>query len=406
VEVIEGKAFIKGRLRDANIGIENGKIVKIKKVLYGKAHNYKGMVILPAAIDIHVHFREPGYEYKEDFYTGSKAALLSGVTFVADMPNNNPLIVDDTTFKEKLNKIKRKAWVDYGLYAGISKKLVRDANLYKLYLSHDNDIFVGYDELKNLFQKIKEKNALLAIHAEDENCIKREGKNLVEYEKNSPVECEIKAVKKIVEINKEIKARLHICHVTSPETARILNKSKTSFGVTLHHILFSYKSKFKREAMGKVNPPLRSEEEREKLFKMVAKGKVPIMESDHAPHAIEEKNGFQEAKAGMPGVDALLPIMLYMVKMGKIKLGNLVRMVSENPARLIGINKGKIEVGKDADFIIIDFNDVKKMKALSKCGWSCYEGMNAIYPYHVWLRGEIVMENGEVIGEPTGRRIK
>ena len=406
MEVIEGKAFINGKIRNANIGIEDGKIVAIKKVLYGKTRNYNGMLILPSAIDIHVHFRQPGYEYKEDFFTGSRAAMLAGVTCVADMPNNKPLIISDEAFKEKLRRIKGKAWVDYALYAGISENLVKDANLYKIYLSHDNEIFVDYERLPEILKKIKEKNALLAVHAEDKNCIRRQGKNLEEYEKNNPIECEMKAVKKIMEINEEIGAMMHICHVTSSSVAEILLKNGISFGITLHHILFSYKSKFKIEAMGKVNPPLRSEEERKKLFTMVMKGKIPLLESDHAPHAIEEKKDFENAKPGMPGVDALFPVMLYFVKSEKIRLKNLMKMVAENPARVTRINKGSIAVGRDADFIIVDFNDVKKMKPLSKCGWSCYEGMNAIYPRYVWMRGNIVIDDYEIVGEPIGERVK
>ncbi len=405
MEVVEGNAFINGRIRKTSIGIENGKIVAIKKILYGKTRSYKGL-ILPSGIDVHVHFREPGYEYKEDFFTGSRAAALAGITAIFDMPNNKPAITDREMFIKKIETVKNKAWVDYGLYAGVSKNIIKDANAFKLYLSGDNEIFVGYDELATLFKKIKEMGAILAIHAEDKDCISRRGKNLKEYEKNSPIECEKKAVKKIIEKNKEIKAKLHICHVTSKETAELLLKNKISFGVTLHHILFSYNSHFKKIAMGKVNPPLRDEKTRKKLFEMAMKGKVPIIESDHAPHSLEEKENFESSPAGMPGVDALLPIMLYFVKKDMISLKNLYKMVAEEPAKLMEINKGAIAVGKDADFIVVDFKKVEKVKALSKCGWSPYEGMNAIYPMHVWMRGNVIVEDSMLIGEPMGERIK
>jgi len=405
VEVVEGKAFINGKIRKASIGIENGKIVAIKKILYGKTRSYRGL-IFPSGIDVHVHFREPGYEYKEDFFTGSRAAAQAGVTAIFDMPNNKPAIMNSETFREKIEKIRHKAWVDYGLYAGVSKDMVKRANLFKLYLSGDNEIFVDYDELPSLFKKIKERNAILAIHAEDKDCVNRAGKNLKEYEKNSPIECEEKAVKRIIKANKDIKAKLHICHVTSKETAELLLKNKISFGVTLHHILFSHESQFKKIAMGKVNPPLRDERTRKKLFGMVMKGKIPIIESDHAPHSIEEKENFEIAPAGMPGVDALLPIMLYFVKKGMISLKNLYKMVAGEPAKLMEINKGAIAVGKDADFIVIDFKKVEKVKALSKCGWNAYEEMSAVYPIHVWMRGNEIVENGMPVGEPMGERIK
>ena len=154
MEVIEGKAFIKGRLRKAAIGIEDGKIVAIKKVLYGKTRNYGNMLILPSGVDIHVHFRQPGYEYKEDFSTGSKAALLAGITCVVDMPNNRPAIVTDEAFKEKLRRIKDRSYVDYALYAGLTENLVKEANLYKLYMSGDNEIFVDYDLLEEMLKNI------------------------------------------------------------------------------------------------------------------------------------------------------------------------------------------------------------------------------------------------------------
>ncbi len=406
MEVIEGNAFIKGKIRRASIGIEDGKIVAIKKTLYGKTRNYGNMLIMPAAIDIHVHFREPGMEYKEDFHTGSMAAALAGVTFIMDMPNNVPAITTEEAFRKKLELVRKKSWVDYDIYAGAGKKLIENANAYKIYLSGDNEIFMEYEELASMLRKIKREDKILAIHAEDRNCISRKGRNLMEYDMNSPIKCEISAIKKIIELNERIGAKIHICHVTNVEAVKILNSSSTSFGVTLHHILFSTSSKFRREAMGKVNPPLRAEEERKRLFKAVSGGEVPIMESDHAPHTLDEKKDFEDAKAGMPGVDAMLPIMLYMVKEERLSLKTLVRMVSENPAKLMNVNKGAIEEGKDADFIIVDFNRIEKIKPLSKCGWSPYEGMNAIYPYQVWMRGEMLVDNGQLIGEARGERVK
>ena len=403
MEVIEGNIFIDGRVRKASIGIEDGKIVAVKKTLYGKTRSYRHMLILPSGLDIHVHFREPGMEYKEDFSTGSQAAAMAGVTFVMDMPNNVPPIINGEAFKRKLELIKGKAWVDYDIYAGVAKKLVEEARAYKLYLSHDNEIFLDYEHLPDLLKEIKKRNKILAVHAEDRGCIKRKGKNLKEYDMNSPVKCEVEAIKKLIEINEEINAKLHICHVTNEQAASIIN-SRASFGVTLHHILFSNTSKFVREAMGKVNPPLRSEEERKKLFNMVVRGKIPIMESDHAPHTIEEKESFEDAKAGIPGVDALLPYMLYMVKERILSLKTFVKMLSENPAKLMNINKGEIKEGRDADFIVVDLKKVKKIKPLSKCGWSVYEGMKAVYPYQVWMRGEMVVDDGELVGEARGRR--
>lgn len=373
--------------------------MEIKKSLQGKKIDYGDAVILPAGIDVHVHFREPGYEHKEDFFTGSRAAALAGITCVLDMPNNKPAILTRKEFKNKVAKIKDKACIDYGLYAGIGESVEEmDCIAYKIFLSKDNEIFCTSDKIEKMLKEVKKKGKLIAIHAELEDCIHRKKeRNLKEHEENRKIKCEEEALKKILEANEKVKAKLHICHVTTSKSVEMLN-GKASFGVTLHHLFFSYENKFKYEAMGKVNPPLRSGEERKKLFEKFMEGKIPILESDHAPHSMEEKEDFETAPSGMPGVDVLLPLMLYMAKRGKVKLDLICNMLGKNPAKFFGINKGAIEVGKEADLIVVDFSKVSGIKALSKCGWSAYEGMPCIYPLHVYLRGEKIVENGEFIG--------
>ena len=324
------------------------------------------------------------------------------------MPNNKPAILTKKGFEAKAQQIKKKACIDYGLYAGIKEEAKKiDCIAYKVFLSKDNEIFCPLDKIEKILMEVKRENKPLAIHAETEECIRREeAKNLKEHERNRKKECEIKALEKIVKANERIKAKLHICHVTTADAIDII-KGKVNYGVTLHHLFFSYENKFEHEAMGKVNPPLRSEGERKKLYEKFIAGEIPILESDHAPHLLDEKKEFAAAPSGMPGVDALLPIMFYMVKEGKISLDLLYKMACKNPAEFFGINKGSIEVGKDADLIVIDFKDVSKIRALSKCGWSCYEGMPCIYPKHVYLRGEKIVEDGEFIGLPgEGRMIK
>ncbi|MCD6448258.1 MAG: dihydroorotase family protein [Thermoplasmata archaeon] len=405
--VICGRVFMNGILTNACFIIENGKIVGVKKSVEGGKKDYGNAVIFPAAIDIHVHFREPGFEYKEDFFTGSRAAAMAGVTCVMDMPNNEPPVISQRIFAEKARKIRYKACVDYGLYMGIKGRVEKcdDCIGYKVFLSGDNEIFCSMEELNEAMKELGDSKPL-AIHAEVKECIRRGGAtNLREHERNRGKKCEIEAIKKIVEMSKEMKAKIHICHVTTPDSIKLL-KGKVSFGVTLHHLLFSYKSEFLKEAMGKVNPPLRGEEERGELYRKFIKGEIPILESDHAPHTLEEKSEFETAPSGMPGVDATMPLMLRMVKKGEIDLQLLHRVMCLNPAKLFGVNKGVFERGKDADFIVIDFGVIKQLKALSKCGWSCYEGMEAIYPKHVYLRGEKIVDDYEFIGDAgMGRMI-
>lgn len=404
--LICGKIYT-GKLINACIEVEDGKIVNLKKFANGKKIDYGDAIIFPSAIDVHVHFREPGFEYKEDFFTGTVAAAKAGVTCVLDMPNNEPAIFNKKNFDEKVKKIAGKACIDYGLYAGI-KDEVEEMNCiaYKIFLSKDNELFCSLEKLGEILNKVKKQGKPLAIHAELEKCIKRgEAKNLEEHERNRNLKCEIEAIKKVLEMNK-VNAKIHFCHITSFDSIKLIG-NKAGFGVTLHHLLFSTESKFGNPSMGKVNPPLRKEEVRRKLYDAFLSGKIFILESDHAPHLMEEKENFSSAPSGMPGVDALLPIMLYKVKEREINLQFLHKMVCKNPAEFFGINKGSIEVGRDADFIVFDFKKIDKIKPLSKCGWSCYEGMPCIYPKDVYLRGEKIIEDGEFIGSAgMGKMIK
>ena len=402
--VVEGNLFIDGEIKKGCVGIEEGRITSIKKILEGEKHfDFGEKLIFPAGLDVHVHFREPGQTEKEDFFTGTRAAAMGGITFVMDMPNNIPPTMDSIALERKIGMVKRKACVDFALYGGIGEHsdipaMAKKCKAFKVYLSGDNEMFVPIEKMGDVLQKVKESEKVIAIHAESPDCIKsNEARNLSEHERNRPVQCEIDAIKKVLEINREVGAKIHICHVSSFQSIDILKESDASMGVTPHHIFLSTSSKFSYPAMGKVNPPLRDEEERKKLFEAVRHGFDAIVESDHAPHLLEEKENFLIAPSGMPGVDTLLPLMMEEVKKERMSLSMVHRLACKNPARIFGINKGNIEVGKDADLLVIDFKE-KDIRPYSKCGWSSYEGWKGIYPLHVFLRGEIIVENGEFAG--------
>ena len=409
--VIEGNAFINGKIKKCCIGIEEGKIVSIKKVLHGKKHYDCGNILLfPAAIDVHVHFRDPGMTEKEDFFTGTRAAAYGGISCVFDMPNTYPSAVRKEYVERKVRIARKKACVDFAFYGGIGKgsnvsALAKICKAFKIYLSKSNEIFVSTEKLRDVLRRVKKTGKILAIHAENEKClIKRKAYNLVEYEKNRPVKCEILAIHHILKSNEGINVPIHICHVSSFEGIKIAYK-KASLGVTPHHMLLSTSSFFPFPAMGKVNPPLRSENERKKIFNAVKNGMVSIIESDHAPHLMEEKKEFHHAPPGMPGVDTMLPLLLFMVKKEKISLSLIHSLLCEAPASIFSLKKGKIEVGRDADILAIDFKE-KKIVPHSKCKWSCYEGWKGVYPFHFWLRGERIIEEGEFTGiEGIGKMV-
>lgn len=415
MEVVEGKCFISGRFEQCCVGFEDGKIVKIAKVLEGdRVYRTGSRAILPGATDVHVHFRDPGTTQKEDFGTGSLAAAHGGVTCVFDMPNTEPPATTPSALKEKKRIATAKSLVDFGLYAGVRPgadigAMAKETVGFKLYMaSTTGELLVSsLDQVKRELAEIASTDKILAVHAEDERLRTKEPeKNLDDHLRNRSNECEASAVKKIIDAARGCK--LHICHVSAKESIPLLaGKADLTSEVTPHHILLDKGSK--RGSHAKVNPPLRKREDRHALFNALQNGAFDVIASDHAPHTIDEKKeDFEYAPSGMPGVETMLPLMFHMVEEKHLSLADLVRRVCVRPAEMFGVPKGRIAVGYDADFVVVDFSDCRMIKAdrlHSKCGWTAYEGMPGIFPKKVFVRGQLMIENGEQVGEAKGRDV-
>ena len=396
MDVVEGKFFISGRFEQCCVGIEQGKIVKIAKTLEGdKTYRMGSRAILPGAIDAHVHFREPGMTNKEDFATGSLAAICGGVTCVFDMPNTIPPVTTLSAIKDKKRLAGMKSIVDFGLFAGVRpgidvEGLAREAIGFKLYMaSTTGELLVSsLDPIKDEISRIAKADRILAVHAEDEKLRTKEPEqDLDDHLRNRSNECEASAIKKIKDAGKG--CRLHICHVSAKESIPLVEKARgLTSEVTPHHLLLDKDGKTGSHA--KVNPPLRKREDRHALFKALQKGTFDIIASDHAPHALDEKKeDFEYAPSGMPGVETMVPLMLHMVEEKHLELPDLVRRVCTKPAEMFGIPKGKIAEGYDADLVVVDFSDCMMIKAdrlHSKCGWTAFEGMPGIFPKKVFIR--------------------
>jgi dihydroorotase len=415
MEVVEGKCFVSGRFEQCCIGIEDGKIVKVAKVLEGDSvKRFGSLAILPGALDIHVHFREPGLTAKEDFGTGSLAAVNGGVTCVFDMPNTVPETTTVTALREKRRLASAKSLVDFGLYAGVRPgidvdSLANEAVGFKLYMaSTTGQLFVSsLDQIKAELEVISASKKVLAVHAEDEKLRKKDAeKDLSDHLRNRSNDCETSAIKKVKAAAKN--CRLHICHVSAKESIAEVDKVPgLTSEATPHHLLLDKDNKVGTHA--KVNPPLRKRDDRHALFKALQNGAFDVIASDHAPHTIEEKQEeFEYAPSGMPGVETMMPLMLHLVEEGHLELGGVVRRLCTKPAEIFGVPKGKIMEGYDADLVVVDFSScisVRSDRLHSKCGWTAYEGMPAIFPKAVFVRGELVVEDGEQVGERIGRDV-
>ena len=413
---VEGKLFVNGSFENACIGVKDGKIESVKKILKSSDHiNFKNKLILPAGIDMHVHFRDPGFTYKEDFSSGSKAALFGGVSCVFDMPNTSPQSVNVPTLIDKIKSFKNKSFVDFGIYAGLTDNNIDDverlsdySNGFKIYLgSSTNSLLLSKKNIRSALKKASESDKIVLFHAEDEECLRKHKSvenGLVDHIKNRPSVCEEEAIKNILNASKDLKIQLHICHVSSIEGFEILKNraANVSFGITPHHSLLDVDNIRGASGFFKVNPPIRSSFDREALFNSLKNGFCDVIESDHAPHTMDEKNNsFNDIPSGVPGVETLYPLFLYLAKKNYISFQRVVSLICKRPSELLGIRKGCLKEGFDADFIVVDLKDEKRVKSSdlhSKCGWSPFEDFNALFPSDVFVRGTHMVEESSLIG--------
>lgn len=413
--VVEGRAWYKGKLQHVCIGIEHGRISRVKKVLKGEQHlDFNDRIILPGAIDIHTHMRDPGMTKKEDFSTGTVAAAFGGVTCVFDMPNTKPPSILREDVMEKKELASKKAWVDFGLFGGVSdaSNPLRTADQvvgFKIFMSSTTgSVLLSEDkDIKRAMDLIKPTGKVVSVHAEDEHLmIKRDEANIKDHAEARPMPAEGSAIERLAQFSQQNK--VNVCHVTSREGIEALSKGNFTSEATPHHMLLDLTSCTKK-GFCKVNPPLRPKADKEALLAAFASGKITFLASDHAPHTIEEKEQeFGSAPSGVPGVETSFPLMMALARKEKLGLDILIKAACEKPAELFGLNKGAIEEGKDADLLVIDprmVTPINARKLHSKCGWTPFEGYEAIFPQAVFLRGQLLVEDGGLVGERNGRDV-
>lgn len=384
---------------EGDLAAKEGKITQIG-VIKEKAEkeiDCAGKFVLPGAIDMHVHFRDPGFTEKEDFKTGSLAAVAGGVTTVIDMPNTDPPTLTFEDFEEKLAIAREKSAVNFGLYMGFDghnleeiKKAKNSPEFagVKIYMgsSTGNLLVQDFSAIEALFSL----GLFVIVHAEDENIIRENETKYLDSAKlpadpsvhsliRSPFAAR-SAVKAVLHLAKKCNAQVHITHVSTAEEIEELQKFKSelvSADCTPHHLFLTQSAYADRGNFVKINPPLRTNKDRQALWKALHEGIIQVVASDHAPHTKTEKEqSYEKAPSGVPGVETLLPLLLDAVNHGEVTLEEVIKWTSANPAKLLGFrNKGKIEIGADADLVIIDMDNGQEVgKLKTKCGWSPFSG--------------------------------
>ncbi len=427
--VIENCKIVRGEIGeilDVDIGIEGGMIKKIEKNLDGEyLFDANEMLVLPGGIDAHVHFREPGFTYKEDWLSGSRSAVAGGITSIVDQPNTDPPTTTLSALKEKIKIAEKKSLVDFGISAGVTNEnipliegLAEEAVSFgEIFLGKERDA-ISYKNLEDAIKAIKKTSLLPTVHAEDEECVEKNKKAYRIGLSHShalarPEECERKAVSKIIEIAERENYRGHICHVsTRAAMEKIMGNKNITCEVTPHHLIFSLKDEEWLRSNGKVNPPIRNSRDKDFLWEMLIRGEIDVLASDHAPHQIWEKEGaMEDVKPGFPGVETMIPLMLNFVMEKRLSLERILDLVCHNPSKIWGFKKkGFLEEGFDADLTFFDLKEKRKIRAEdlhSRCNWTPYEGFYGIFPKITMIRGRVIFEDGEFYVEGGyGRNLK
>ncbi len=388
-----------------------------------------GLHVLPGVIDSQVHFREPGLTHKEDLETGTRGAVLGGVTAILEMPNTHPLTLWEADLQAKLEAAQGRAWCDYAFYIGGSavnaEQLQTLENLpgcagVKIFMgSSFGDLLTDDDTV--LRRILRHGRRRMAVHAEDEARL-RERKALVEASGDvrqhhhwRDVESALKATRRIVGMAAETDRRLHVLHVTTAEEMAFLaqHKRRVTVEVTPHHLTMHAPECYDRlGSLAQMNPPVREQRHLDALWQAIREGVVDVIGSDHAPHTREEKaKPYPQSPSGMTGVQTLLPLMLDHVHAGRLSLQRLVDLTSAGPARIFGIEgKGRIALGYDADLTLVDLaarRTIRNDWIASRSGWTPYDGMAVTgWPIHTVIRGQMVVRDEQLMGTPQGKTIR
>ena len=422
-----GSCYIDGKLIKTDIGLSDNKIKKIGKIELNssKVFDATNKVVLPGIIDTQTHFREPGSTDVEDLESGSRAAVLGGITSLFEMPNTNPPTSNLIEFDKKLQLAKNRMHRNYAFYLGatpenkdqLSKlkdlegccgvKLVAGSSTGKLLVDKEADIE----------KVISNSDRIISIHSEDEEILKLRKKFIKKGDVHSHpewrnTECAMSSTRRVVNIAERYNKKIHVLLVTTKEEVDFLamHKKNVTFETTPQHLtLYAPDCYDKLGTYAQMNPPLRTKEHYDRLWVAIKNNIVDVLGSDHAPHSKENKDKeYPNTPSGMPGVQTIFPIMLDHVNNDKLSLEQLIKLMCENPCRIFGIqDKGYIKEGFDADLTIVDMNKeqiIKNEMMASKCGWTPFNNQKVKgFPVETIVNGNLVMSDGKIVSKAKGQ---
>jgi len=425
-----GSCYIDGKLVKSDIGLYENKIQKIGNIEENnsKVYDASGKVVLPGVIDTQVHFREPGSTDAEDLESGSRAAVLGGVTSLFEMPNTNPPTANLIEFEKKLQAAKNRMHTNYAFYFGATPQNTEQlAQLKNVEGCCGVKLFAGsstgnllVDKEADIEKVISSSDRIVSIHSEDEDIIKLRKKFIRQGDVHSHpewrnVECAISSTRRVVKIAERYDKKIHVLHVTTKEEVDFLamHKKNVTFETTPQHLtLYAPDCYDQLGTYAQMNPPLRSKDHYDRLWVAIKNNVVDVLGSDHAPHLKKDKDQeYPNTPSGMPGVQTIFPVMIDHVNNGKLELNQLINLMCENPCKIFGIkNKGFIKEGFDADLTIVDMDKevtIKNEMIASKCGWTPFNNYKVKgFPVGTIVNGILVMSDGKILVESKGQPLK
>jgi dihydroorotase len=436
--LIRDATLADGRQRD--VRIEGERIAAVGRRLSEfdqREIDADGKLLLPGMIDSHVHFRNPGFPEKETWTSGSRAAAAGGVTTVIDQPNTDPPTVDGKAFAAK-RKLANESLVDFGINGGVTPDWTPEElfaeplfALGEVFLADSTgEMGIDADLFAAAVERATERGVAVTVHAEDasefdESVLPRStepasgqraratAKERTDSDAWSAFrtpEAELAAVERACEVGNRAGAQLHIAHASIPEGIDRADSSGMTCEVTPHHLLLSRADLPELGTLGRMNPPLRSKERREGVYRRVVDGTVDIVATDHAPHTRAEKDtGIWDAPSGVPGIETALPLLLAEAREGRLSHERVRDLTAANPARVFDLpRKGRVEEGKDADLALFDTEERREIRGAelhSKAGWTPFEGFDGVFPEWTMVRGEMAYRNGE-FGDARGKNVR
>jgi dihydroorotase len=421
---------------EASVAIKDGKILAVgadeAMPPADDTLDARGMHVLPGAIDVHVHFRDPGYPHKEDFASGTAAAAFGGVTTIFDMPNTIPPVGTPELLAAKHKMAAEKAHVDFGLYALLGEdtiqhapELAKTAIGFKLYMGNTFGAIPSPNTgaMLEAFEVVAPTGKRISLHAETNSIMVRRELRMREAGRidplahiaSRPAVVAVEAVSRAAILAEWTGARVHILHISSAEELRPLAEAKSRgvdiTGETCPQYLFLSTDDYARfGGVIRVNPPVREKRNQEPLLAALADGTVDMVATDHAPHSVEEKTGndIWTVDCGFPGVETQMPMMLTEVAAGRYSISDYVRWSAANPAKIWGLypRKGVIQPGTDADIAVVDLDrqwtiDDAKLQSLSRI--TPFHGQRVTgLPIHTLVRGRFVMKDRTLVPGTRG----